>query len=219
MNLTHWLRSVFAPRPASRPRPCSRLSVELLEDRLTPSTGGSLDPTFGSGGQVLSSFTNNSATANALTVQADGKIVIAGGTRAANSKTESDFLVARYNADGSLDTTFGSGGFTATDFKSMTDVARAVALQPQTNAPSKILAAGRIVSGAHATVANYDVGLARYNANGTLDTTFGTKGKVITDLGDNFDWVWAMAVDSSGRILVAGASANNAAVVRYTANG
>src|SRR5262249_13168002 len=72
-------------------------------------------------------------------------------------------------------------------------------------------------------VFNWDFGLARYNVNGTLDTTFGTKGKVITDLGGKEDSVSAMIVDGSGRILVAGSTSapgsNVAALVRYNANG
>src|SRR5436190_6276261 len=111
MTLARWLRSSFALRPAARTRlPARRLAVERLEDRLTPSTGGSLDPTFGSGGHVLSSFSNHYDAADAVTVQADGKIVVAGITVTSGSRTGDDFLVARYNADGSLDTSFGSGG-------------------------------------------------------------------------------------------------------------
>src|SRR5262249_26495814 len=77
--------------------------------------------------------------------------------------------------------------------------------------------------GAH-NVVNNDLALARYNANGTLDTTFGTRGKVITDLGGNGDSATAMTVDGSGRILVAGktdttAGPGYAAMVRYNANG
>jgi uncharacterized delta-60 repeat protein len=215
---------VLAPRPASRTRPRAiRLAVEQLEDRLTPSTGGVLDPTFGSGGQLFSSFSNNWDGANAVVAQPDGKIVIAGGFNPLNSKTGSDFLLARYNADGTLDTSFGSGGHTVTDFGSSGDNANAVALQPQADGTSKILVAGMTAS----KKGIGEVALARYNANGTLDTTFGTNGKVITSLGGSAtEWVTAMAVDSSGRILVAGYTNGNpnvsgdaATVLRYTANG
>ena len=119
-----------------------QLRLEALEDRVTPSTGGVLDPTFGSGGVVLSTFTNYNDVAQAITVQPDGKIVIAGITRTANSKTGNDFLVARYNTDGSLDTSFGSGGYTATDFAGNNDYATALALQPQSDGTDKILVAG-----------------------------------------------------------------------------
>jgi uncharacterized delta-60 repeat protein len=223
MTLVHWLRSALAPRPASRSRPPSRrLAVEPLEDRVTPSTGGLLDPTFGSGGQVLSSFSNNWDEARAVVAQPDGKIVIAGDTAVLGSRTGGDFLVARYNADGSLDTSFGSGGHTATGFGNSGDTGNAVALQPQANGTSKIVVAG--LTRSKKGIA--ECAVARYNADGTLDTTFGTSGKVITSLGGSAsEWVTAMTVDSSGRILLAGYTNANpsvpdaATVLRYTANG
>src|SRR5262245_35706660 len=133
MTLAHWLRSAFAPRPAARRRPpVRRPAVERLEDRTTPSTGGLPDPTFGSGGQVMSSFPNHLYDeASAVAVQPDGKLVVGGGTRAVGSKTGNDTLVARYNLDGTPDATFGTGGYTATNFVTA-DGAKAVALQPQT---------------------------------------------------------------------------------------
>jgi uncharacterized delta-60 repeat protein len=212
MTLTQWLRSCFAPRPTSSRKRLSprRLGLECLEDRVTPSTGGLLDPSFGSGGQVLTSFSNNYDSANAVAVQPDGKIVVAGSTKVTGSSTGFDFLVARYNANGTLDTGFGTGGHTATDFSKGSDIAYALAFQPQASGPSKILAAGSAV------VANSaDIALARYNANGSLDTTFGSKGKVTTNLGGN-ESGRAMAVDGAGRILVLSSSS---VLLRYTANG
>jgi uncharacterized delta-60 repeat protein len=194
--------------------------VEALEDRycLSPGvfewadpTGGALDPTFGSGGQVISSFSNYYDYVNAVTTQSDGKIVVAGDSRTSGSTTGSAFLVARYNVDGSVDTSFGTGGYTATDFSKGNDVANAVALQPQASGPSKILAAGG------AGVGGFSV--ARYNANGTLDTTFGSKhdnGKVTAGVGGTLQ---SMVVDGAGRILVAGTDAGGIALARFTANG
>jgi uncharacterized delta-60 repeat protein len=211
MTFTCWLRSAFAPRPAARRRPpVHRPAVERLEDRATPSTGGLPDPTFGTGGQVLSSIAGG---ANAVIAQPDGKIMIAGGNNG-------NFLVSRHNLDGSLDGSFGSGGYTTTDFGSNLDGASAVALQPQANGTNKILAAGRTIS-KHGN-GNNEFALARYTATGVLDTTFGSKGTVVTALaGTTSAGAIAMAVDSSGRILVAGwANASHvAALVRYTANG
>lgn len=223
MPIPDWLRTLAARLNGTRvrrlpQRPAFRPRLEALEDRVTPSTGGLLDPTFGSGGHVLSSFSNHYDAANAVTVQPDSKIVIAGTSAVSGSKTGNDFLVARYNADGSVDSSFGSGGHAATDFNALNDRAEAVALQPQTDGTNKILVAGLATTTKKG--AAYDLfGLARYNANGTLDTTFGSKGKVTTDLG-NTSWAFAMAVDGSGRTVVAGYTGGNvAALVRYTASG
>jgi uncharacterized delta-60 repeat protein len=218
MTLVRWLRSALAPRPASRLRPFARrLTVESLEDRLTPSTGGLLDPTFGSGGQVLSPISNGAVS---VVAQSDGKIVMAAdhGSPGDRTKTGRDFLVARYNVDGSLDTSFGSGGYTITDFGSIYDAAQAVALQPQATGPSKILVVGLTDVVGHKGALIGEVALARYNANGTLDTTFGTNGKVITGLSRGFQYVSSVAVDSSGRIVVAGET-GSPTLLRYTPNG
>src|SRR5262245_14489373 len=130
MALARLLRSVFASRrPITRPPSRRRLTLEPLEDRTTPSTGGLLDPTFGSGGVVTTSFSTGSDQASDVLAQPDGKIVAAGRTPSGGT----DFLVVRYNANGTLDTTFGSGGRAATDFDKNGDAAYAVALQPGTN--------------------------------------------------------------------------------------
>jgi uncharacterized delta-60 repeat protein len=194
----------------------TRPRLEALEDRLMPSTGGLLDPTFGSGGQVLSSLASSNDNANAVAVQPDGKIVIAGITHGAGTY----FLVARYNADGSLDTGFGAGGHTATSFNGFNDQGWALALQPQADGTDKILVAGISTIVKSKKSGYYDLfAVARYNANGTLDAAFGNNGKVTTDLGSS-SWVHAMAVDGSGRIVVAGATGGWAAeLVRYTPNG
>jgi uncharacterized delta-60 repeat protein len=188
-----------------------RLALELLEDRLTP-TAGVLDPTFGAGaGYVLSQFSPNGANdgVNAVAVQSNGKIVIAGTTAIPNSHgTTIEFLVARYNADGSLDTSFGSGGHTVTGFnKSIGAYGEAVALQSD----GKILAAGYAPINAKGTLTD-NFALARYNANGTLDTTFGNNGEVLTPVGAMAD---SMAVQTDGKILVGGGTT----LVRYNANG
>ncbi len=217
MLFSSWLRSLKSrwllsstrrPRP-SRPwhgRPSVRLALERLEDRLTP-TAGLLDPTFGAGaGYVLSSF-SSSASANAVALQSDSRIVTAGGTGG-------DFLVGRYNADGSVDTSFGSGGYTTTAFNNTLGThANAVAIQSD----GKILAAGGATIDRHGTLTNY-FDLARYNTNGTLDTTFGNNGEVMT--AGTGDYASSMAVQTDGKIVVAGSyTSSPAALVRYNVNG
>src|SRR4051794_15834519 len=106
---------------ASSPRPGRSvpLGFDALEDRDTPATGpGFLDSTFAINGLAQVPFfrpttvpaTTTAATSNAVAVQADGKIVLAGSSPSMNAAGGLDFAVARLNANGTLDTTFGTGG-------------------------------------------------------------------------------------------------------------
>ena len=139
-------------------------------------TDGSLDPTFDGDGKVTTDFRIDGA--QAVAIQGDGKIVTAGFTVVSGTI---DFALARYNTGGFLDTTFSGDGKVTTDFGGDTDEARAVAIQGD----GKIVAAGGAdVSG------TTDFTLARYNTDGSLDTTFSGDGKVTTDFGgDPDDWV------------------------------
>src|SRR5438105_11965845 len=78
--------------------------------------GGDLDPTFGTGGQVTTDFSHSTDIANAVALQPDGKLVVVGQTYTNNDFSGEDFAVARYNTDGTLDTTFGVHGKMRTDF-------------------------------------------------------------------------------------------------------
>lgn len=180
---------------------------------------GSLDAGFGNGGIVTTHFGHGSY-ASALALQPDGKI-IAGGTVyvdfSSDDSSNTDFALARYNPDGTPDTSFGSGGLVTTDFDGFNDDAFSLLLQPD----------GRIVAvGSAKNPANfYDFALARYLANGTLDTSFGTAGKVRTDAGGhNFDRARAAALQPDGKIVAAGFGSSpfgeeQFAVARYLSNG
>src|SRR5206468_80556 len=113
----------------------------------------------------------------------------------AKTSRREDFALARYNANGSLDTTFGTGGKVTTDFAGDDDQAFAVVLQTD----GKIVAAG-----VAKTYRGGDFALARYNANGSLDATFGTGGKVTTDFAGNDDAAHGVVVQADGRIVAAG---------------
>jgi uncharacterized delta-60 repeat protein len=212
MRLFSWLRDQIN----SGRRPCSaRLRLEALEDRCLLS-GGVLDPTFGTGGVVLAPpATNNLPFAVATYPQAgtanDGKIVVGGDDFVKGSPR---LALARYNLDGSLDTTFGGTGEV---FGQWGDV-RAVAVLPN----GKILAAGS--SGRSTTT----FAVAQYNADGSLDTTFGYRGLATTVItAKGLDEIWAMSVQTDGKIVVAGETRTNnqgttqgqLALVRYNANG
>src|SRR5712691_4083527 len=170
-----------------------RPQLELLETRDQPSAGA-LDLTFGAGGIALTNFGPGFAFANAVAMQPDDKIVVAG---AKNSRIAGpgllDFALARYNPNGSLDPTFSFDGKVATHFSNTTQGylgATAVAIEPN----------GKIVAGGSN---GDDFALARYNPDGALDLTFGANGNVLTDFGYAGESITAMAI-VSGKIVVAG---------------
>jgi uncharacterized delta-60 repeat protein len=175
-------------------------------------TDGRLDPSFGSGGKVTTDFTGTSDFAFALIEQPNGALVAAGSTYAADGSLP-DFALARYRRDGTLDPTFGTGGKVRTDFGGTFDVAKAMVRQPN----GKIVVAGHT---SEYTVSN-DFALARYNADGTLDTSFGVGGKVVTKFG-GFSEAAALVLQNDGKIVAAGENAGDGfdfALARYHPNG
>ena len=131
--------------------------------------------------------------AEGVAITSDGHILLAGSTLGA--KLDHDFLLLRYDAHGVLDSTFGSHGVIKTDFGHGDDLAHALVLDAQ----GRIVVAGRAASG---TV--FDFGLARYNPDGTLDTSFGTGGLMSVDFHGFGDEAEDVALDSAGRIVAAG---------------
>ena len=180
---------------------------------------GDLDLSFGVDGTVTVDLGNNlEDSANAVAVQPDGKVVAVGYV--STSSTGRDFAVIRLNTNGSLDTTFSDDGKLSFNFGSATrdDIARAVAVQPD----------GRIVVAGEADVlgfGNFDIVVARLNADGAFDTSFGSNGKVVTNLPNNRpDFGRGLALQSDGKLLVAGYSnrpttGDDFVVVRYGLNG
>ncbi|MFA7382658.1 MAG: putative Ig domain-containing protein [Desulfurivibrionaceae bacterium] len=181
---------------------------------------GSLDTSFSGDGKLTTAIGSSDDYAYSVATQADGKILVAGKTYigatgfvlasvGGNSANWSSAL-ARYNADGSLDTTFSSDGKLTTTFGSNNTVGRSLAVQ----ADGKILLAG------YSGSAHMDFALLRYNADGSFDTSFGTGGGVTTDIDSSSnDYGTAVAVQADGRIVVAGSSNGNFALARYNSNG
>ena len=163
--------------------------------RLNPT--GTLDTTFDLDGLKLIDFNGVQDVANALAIQADGKILVVGNDQA-------DFAVARLNpADGSLDAAFDADGKRTVNLGGM-DAANAVAVQ----ADGKIVLAG--TDGAN-------FALARLNpADGSPDLTFGGAGTRVIDLGGT-DIAFAVAVQPDGKIVAAGTNGADFAVVRLNA--
>jgi uncharacterized delta-60 repeat protein len=172
---------------------------------------GDLDPSFGSGGKVFTDFgSTRDSAGRTVAIQRDGKIVVAGFSQPRDSDEE-DFALARYNRDGSLDQSFGSGGKVLTDFGAGSiQQAHALAIQPD----GRIIAAGwSLESG------SFDFALARYNRDGSLDQSFGSGGKVLTDIGPFGGTAQAVAIEPDGKIVAAGDNFGGFALVRYNPDG
>jgi uncharacterized delta-60 repeat protein len=189
---------------------------------------GSLDKSFGNNGTVAASFNKSGSGARAVAIQADGKILAAGwyGTTKVPAHA---FALERYTTDGTLDQSFGSNGLVTLHFSGSGSTASyddATAMVLQSN--GEILVAGT-TNGASGT---NDIALARFNVNGSLDTSFGNGGKVITSYAaipgaiGNTE-VASVALEPNGTIIVVGAAEfvsggygiGHPFVVRYTASG
>lgn len=195
-------------RPSSFHNPVT--PVESLEARALLSAGD-LDPSFGVAGRVTTSFGAASQGAAAVAIQSDGKLVVSGNLF---NGVNNDFAVARYNTDGSLDTTFGSLGKFTMDLGG-DDYVKDVAVQED----------GKIVLVGSRTIASQDViALIRLNPDGSFDSEFGVNGAVFTSVDFN-SLAKSVGFQTDGKILVAGIYQNSAhtqtgfALVRYNADG
>ncbi len=152
---------------------------------IEPVAPGDLDTTFSPPSGFVTYYGGNPSYGYGVTVQADGKIIVVGHTRG-------KVPVLRYNPDGSLDGSFGTGGV-ATDYGGNWASGHAVALQ----------ADGKIVVAGFTKGTMYDVLVLRYNPDGSLDDGFGTGGGAIYD-SEIWDIGRAVALQSDGKIVVAG---------------
>jgi uncharacterized delta-60 repeat protein len=146
-------------------------------------TDGYLDTTFSGDGMLATGFGPDRDAASSIAIQSDGKIVVAG----TNSY---DFALARYNTDGTLDATFSEDGQLTTDFATGGDAASSIAIQSD----GKIVVAG---------TSSGDFALARYNTDGSPDTTFSGDGIQTTDIQPR-DNAPSMALQDDGKVVVVG---------------
>lgn len=171
---------------------------------------GLLETAFGTGGKVTTSFGGTEAVANSVAMHSDGNIVIAGYTFDSGTPK---FAVARYTSTGVLDTTFDGDGLVVTPF-SGSSAAYSIAVQSN----GQLVVAGRA-----ANRTNDDFALARYNSDGSLDSAFGTGGKVTTPIGASNETALSVAVQQDGKIVAVGnaytGATNEFAIVRYLSNG
>jgi uncharacterized delta-60 repeat protein len=180
-------------------------------------TNGSPDITFSGDGKVKTSF-GNPSEALGVTIQSDGKIVVVGQTCTPNPGWICNLAVARYNANGSLDTTFSGDGKQIVDFgRADNGSYGGVVVLPN----GKIVIAGRMFNGT-----NSDFALYRLHANGALDTTFSADGRVNTGFGAGTnEHTFGLAVQPDHKLIIGGQTCDASwancdfALARYTANG
>lgn len=172
---------------------------------------GTFDNSFGNNGIVIAS-TGGSDVSTSILIADDGKILLAGDS-------DGDFSVAKFNADGTLDTSFGANGWSITIFDDSSSFIQQIAFQND----------GKIVMGGFAvnSVGRYQMAAARINADGTLDNSFGNNGKVFFNFGVDQDFATAVAIQSDGKIVLGGHTyitsnprlSYDFAVVRLNTNG
>lgn len=176
--------------------------------RLLPN--GALDTSFNGTGYRDLSFGTVQDRGTCVSLQADGKILL-GGT---SGSTGEFFTVARLNSNGTLDISFGNNGKTQIPFNGNESSVQTMEVQTD----------GKIVLGGYTVSTTKDFALARLNSNGTLDTSFGTNGKVITTLNSSYsDLITDLIIEPDGKIIAGGfTSSENTpwmCMVRYLSNG
>src|SRR5438094_2375528 len=164
--------------------------------QMAQAADGDLDPTFGTGGMMMTDLSRSTDIDNAVAVQADGKLVVVGQTYKQNDYSDEDFVVTRYNTNGTLDNTFGVGGKVRTDFPGLAAVPSSVVIQPD----GKIVVAGGAFP-LFTFLGNFEV--VRYNPNGSLDTSFGNGGIVTTNFPEG-SYASSVALQADGKVIAAG---------------
>jgi uncharacterized delta-60 repeat protein len=164
---------------------------------------GRLDTSFGGDGTVVTDI-GGQDSANAVMIQPDRKILVAGNGW--TKGPDENFTLVRYNENGSLDTSFGSAGIVTTDFSGGADRAQSMALLPD----GRIVVAGvgQVSGGCFPNPCErYGVALAQYNADGSLDSTFGNGGGMLYDFVSSTG-AYAMARRPDGKLVLAGHHGN-----------
>lgn len=165
---------------------------------------GAIDPSFGVNGKVTQDISGYQDNLAKILLQSDGKIIAVGGAYVSDA-TQMEFFIARFNADGSLDTTFNNGiGFITTNLGPFQDEPSSALIQPD----GKIVVSGISNRGGP----NYDFAIVRFNPDGSIDNSFGNNGLVFTDMTPNgasvpINEYWnSIAIQGDGKILLYGGS-------------
>lgn len=202
----HTFKSNVSRRYGSRTSSIARALLALLflscllpaPDSIVPNrvmaAGGDLVPGFGTSGVVMTDFAGGNDSAQAIAATLDGKIIAAGSATIPGQGT--DFALACYDENGNLDPSFGTGGKATTDFFGANDGARGVAVQED----GKIVLSGFATNGSERQFA-----IARFNPDGSLDTTLDQDGKVVFDLGLTSE-AFKVALQEDNKIVAVGDS-------------
>jgi uncharacterized delta-60 repeat protein len=157
-------------------------------------SNGSIDSSFGNNGNVSAPIGGGLISGSrAIALLENGQILVAGTTLPLNGSSNWDFSIARFSANGSIDTTFGTNGYTITSLSTGSDIIDSIVVQSD----GKILAAGHN---------NSDLAMVRYLPSGLVDTTFGNNGVVVTDAGGTADNAAGIVLQRNGKIVLGGNS-------------
>lgn len=156
-----------------------------------------LDASFGNAGIVQVNFGNDSIFPKSIALQQDGKIVVGADIISAQNR---DFIVSRFNADGSVDNTFGINGIIVSDFINSKDYLKKILIQND----------GKILIGGNSMVAGFQkYSFIRLNTDGSLDFTFGLNGKISHEIDVNsHHFLQDMVINNLGNIVFVGQSSN-----------
>ncbi|MBL0128817.1 MAG: T9SS type A sorting domain-containing protein [Flavobacteriales bacterium] len=170
------------------------------------SENGSLDPSFGSGGKVVTSLGPGGDLSHGMVVQGDGRILLCGQTAIGG---DTAIAIVRYNSTGILDSSFGNNGVVVWNVSNVSDEAWSIKTQDD----GKILVAGS---------SGFDIAMIRLFPDGVLDNSFGTAGVVLTSYGQGSSRANAMAIQDDGQIVLCGGSQVGSGadfiVTRYKSN-
>lgn len=182
------------------------------------STDGDIDSTFGTNGTEIFNPHLGWLAINSLAIQTDGKIAMGGNTLNYTLETGTlpgDFVIARFNNNGTPDNTFGTSGTVLTDFGNSRNIENSIFVQTD----DKIIASGYYLAPSN----DETLQVARYNLDGSLDNTFNGNGKLVGTFTQGVTRFYATSIQTDGKVLAAGSTfngVNNAFVlVRYTING
>lgn len=161
------------------------ITYDILLSKYKPN--GSFDSSFGVNGKVSKNFGQDEYIYSTL-LQEDGKIILSGNNI-------QDFLITRFNSNGQSDLSFGTNGLTTTDFSDR-EFGRCSAIQKD----------GKIILAGFKNLSHPQFCLARYLSNGQLDPDFGNQGKVVTNLSGGDERIYAIGLQSDGKIVIGGES-------------